>query len=118
VPISKPWIDCRNLDISELPGTVGDYELGDSNGQVIYIGYAGGKSHFGLRGAIAQHRGGEEDNPIIRERIANVRFEVTTAYLTRHLDLLSRHRVEFGALPAGNASSAASLPPLARFKLS
>jgi excinuclease UvrABC nuclease subunit len=118
VPIGKPWLDCRDLDLSRLPGTVGVYELGDSSGRVIYIGYAGGRSRFGLRGALAEHCGSDETNAVIREHVTDIRFEVTTAYLTRHLELLSQYQADFGVLPEANMADRAALPPLARLKRS
>jgi hypothetical protein len=116
VPIAKPWLACNDLDTSRVPGTVGVYELGDADGRVIFVGYAGGRSRFGLRGAIGNHRSGEESNPVISERISKVRFEVTTTYLTRYLELLAQFLAEFGTLPEANTGKAESLPPLARFK--
>jgi hypothetical protein len=115
MPINKPWMECARLDPKALPGTVGVYELGDAGGAVIYIGYAGGRSITGLRGVVVSHRGSEETNPIIRSRLTSVRYEVTTSYLTRHLELLSRYREAHGALPEGNIASGEPLPPLARF---
>jgi hypothetical protein len=115
VPIDKPWLDGRGLKASELPGTVGVYELGDADGVTIFIGYAGGRSLFGLRGVIGAHFGGDEPNPVIRERLTRFRYEVTTSYLTRQLDLLSRFNADHGGLPDANVLSSDALPPLARF---
>jgi hypothetical protein len=116
VPIDKDWIARGTFAPRDLPGTVGVYELGDAGGQVFYIGYAGGKSLLGIRGAIVGHCSEDEPNPVIRARLASIRYEVTTTYLTRHLELLSRFVSELGALPDANQISQNSLPPLARFR--
>ncbi len=118
MPINKPWISSQDVQPRDLPGTVGVYELGDADGQVIYIGYAGGRSLTGLRGVIIAHRGGDEPNAVIQSRMTNVRYEVTTSYLTRHLELLSRYSEDEGALPDGNIASVEPHPPLARFRRS
>ncbi len=93
VYLEKPWQPSREL--AALPGHMGVYELGDAVGEVIFVGYAGGRSRFGLRGEISA----------AVERFAQarrVRYEVTTAYLTRWQELLMAHRARTGRLPVGN----------------
>ena len=92
--LDKPW---RALDaLPSLPGHMGVFELADDHGTVIYVGYAGGRSRFGLRGEIQaaadRFRGA-----------TRFRYEVTTAYLTRYQELLMAHRARAGALPRGNS---------------
>jgi hypothetical protein len=115
MPIDKPWLPFDGLQAKSLPGSVGVYELGDARGDVIFIGYAGGRSLFGIRGALLDHRSQGETNPIILARADRCRYEVTTNYLIRHLELLSRFREDYNRLPRANESSRASLPPLARY---
>jgi hypothetical protein len=93
--LDKPWRPCTDFDA--LPGHMGVYELGNDAGAVIFIGYAGGRSRFGLRGEIeaAAERVGDA---------AGFRYEVTTAYLTRYQELLMAHQATSGALPAGNGA--------------
>ncbi len=75
---------------------MGVYELADADGTVLLIGYAGGRSRFGMRGEIAA--------AVERTQgAARFRYEVTTAYLTRYQELLMVHQAEFGGLPPGNA---------------
>jgi hypothetical protein len=74
---------------------MGVYQLADSDGEVIFIGYAGGRSPRGLRGEIAAAR---EDVP----GAVAVRFEVTTAYLSRYQELLMLHVADHGTLPRCN----------------
>jgi hypothetical protein len=115
VPINKSWTVFAGTRPRDIPGTVGVYEIGDAAGYVIFVGYAGGRSLFGLRGAIAAHFAGDEGNTIIRERAACFRYEVTTSYLLRRLELLSRFWEDEGHLPEGNAASSEALPPLAHY---
>lgn len=79
----------------ELSGQLGVYQLGDADGNVLLIGFAGGKSAFGLRGEITG----------ALQRVSGAthfRVEVTTAYLTRYQELLMLHQADYGALPAHN----------------
>ncbi|HEX7035544.1 MAG TPA: hypothetical protein VF210_07205 [Pseudomonadales bacterium] len=94
VRLDKPWRGCEAID--RLPGHMGVFELADQTGAVLYVGYAGGRSRFGLRSEIADALGRFPD-------AALVRYEVTTAYLTRWQELLMAHRADRGALPPGNA---------------
>lgn len=118
MPINKPWIARDGVSARDLPGTVGAYELADANGDVIYIGCAGGRSLFGLRGALLDHCSPEEPNPVIRSRLAAFRYEVNANYLLRRIELLSRFREDNERLPAGNEASGEALPPLARYRWS
>jgi len=79
----------------KIHGEMGIYQLADANQQVIFIGYAGGRSPFGLRGEIGRY---EETAP----ESAFVRLEVTTAYLSRYQELLMIHQADHGSLPACN----------------
>ena len=93
IRLDKPW---RPLDAAAgLSAQTGVFELANEAGQVCYIGCAGGRSHFGLRGEVSASA----------QRIPEAfhfRVEVTTAYLTRHLELLMAHKADHGALPAHN----------------
>jgi len=115
MPIDKPWTPRGHLRAKDLPGTMGVYELGDSSGEIIFVGYAGGRSLFGLRGQLTEHCSGEDPNPVIRARTAAYRFEVTTSYLIRRLELLSRFHEDHGRLPVGNEAASECLPPLAHY---
>jgi hypothetical protein len=93
VTLRKPWRPRES--VASLPGHMGVFELADADGAIIYVGYAGGRSRFGLRGEI--------EAAVARfSHCAGYRFEVTTAYLTRHQELLMAHQARHGRLPAGN----------------
>jgi hypothetical protein len=95
VRLNKPWRPCVSLDA--LPGHMGVFELADETGAVIYVGFAGGRSRFGLRGEIeaAVSRFGD---------CHGFRYEVTTAYLTRYQELLMAHAADAGRLPRHNGA--------------
>lgn len=115
VSLNKPWLSFDPHDWRGIAAAVGVYELGDEDGQVIYIGFAGGASPFGLRGEIARRFSPEEANPVIRQRARLYRYEVTTMYLSRWRELLILHREEHGGLPPANEASEEHLPSLGRF---
>lgn len=115
MPIAKPWTTFAAVDAASLPGYLGVYEIGDAEGRVLYIGYAGGRSLYGLRGSIAAHFADTEVNPALRDRAVSYRYEVNQMYNTRHIDLLMRFREDEGRVPEGNEASAEPLPRLGRF---
>jgi hypothetical protein len=74
---------------------MGVFELADAHGRVLLVGYAGGRSRFGLRGEI-------EDALGRYPAAMAFRLEVTTAYLTRYQELLMAHVADHGSLPIHN----------------
>ena len=114
MPLNKPWTRFDSTDARHLPGNLGVYELGDADGRVLYIGYAGGRSLFGLRGVLAGHFDAAEPNPVLRDRAVAFRYEVNQMYLTRWQELLSRYRADHGRVPEGNEAGAEVLPRLGR----
>jgi hypothetical protein len=94
IRMHKPWLSIAEAT-GLLRGNLGVYQLADEHQQVLYIGYAGGKSLFGLKGEVGQ----------ALQRLPQaclVRWEVTSAYLTRYKELLMLHRHDFGELPDNN----------------
>lgn len=77
--------------VPDLPGHMGVFELGDAQGAVLYVGFAGGSSRFGLRSAIAQAL---ESCAQVPSQAVQFRYEVNTAYLTRYQELVMVHRSE------------------------
>lgn len=115
MPLNKPWESFDPAQVKELSGSNGPYELADADGAVLYIGYAGSKANFGLRGKIADHFSDRELNPAIRGRVALYRYEVNSMYYSRWVDLLSRYREDYDRLPEGNEASSEHIPTLGRF---
>jgi hypothetical protein len=103
VRLTKPWRELSARNIEELGGHLGVYELADSAGQVVLIGYAGGRSLFGLAGELATHL----DQPPATAVL--FRGEITSAYLSRYRELLMAHLADHGRLPPGNRDDPARL---------
>ena len=96
VRLAKPWRDLDDAAIAALPGQLGVFEIGDAEGAVLELGFAGGNSRFGLRSAIAE-------TAAKHERAARFRYEVTMQYWSRFEELLAVYLADHGELPAGNA---------------
>jgi hypothetical protein len=95
---SKPFQPLTAEAVAALPGQLGVFELADDGGVVRRIGYAGGRSAFGVRSELAPFVG----------RYAAFRWESTSSYLSRYAELLMVHAADHdGALPADQ-------PPLPR----
>src|SRR5579864_1882683 len=98
VRLDKPWRELTAANVANLAGELGVYQLADGEGRIVRIGYAGGRTLFGLRSELeAALKGGEA---------AMFRTEVTSAYLSRYEELLMVHTADHGALPPGNAADA------------
>jgi hypothetical protein len=102
IRLEKPWLPLRDAAIRRLPAQLGVFELADEAGRVLYIGYAGGRSLFGLRGEI-------ERTAAAMPAACRFRSEVTMQYLTRHQELLMLHVADQGTLPEGNRREAPQL---------
>lgn len=85
VRMSKPWRPLTAAEADKVAGNLGVYQLANAAGEVLYIGVAGGKSLFGLRGEI-QAKAAEPP-----EGATQFRLEVNTSYRTRHRELLMAH---------------------------
>lgn len=96
VRMTKPWRRLCHDEVRRLGGQLGVYEIAVADGEVVRIGYAGGRSMFGLRGELERELAARGE-----DRYA-FRTEVTTAYLTRWRELLMVHRADHGRLPAEN----------------
>src|SRR5438876_8446018 len=98
IRMEKPWIDLTAEAVKALPGQLGVYQLSDAGGRIVYIGFAGGRSLFGLRSELER---------ALRERPAGaVRFrtEVNQQYTSRCQELLMLHVADHGSLPIINQS--------------
>jgi len=108
IRLEKPWIELTAEAVAGLPGQLGVYQLADAAGRVVYIGFAGGRSLFGLRGdlerALKDRTGGA----------ARFRYEVNQQYTSRHRELLMLHVADHGSLPVANAAD----PPVRLGRLS
>lgn len=92
--LNKPWLEFTPETVARVSGQLGVYQLADEAGNVSYIGYAGGKSLFGLRSELQKRLG--------TPSAARFRYEVNMQYLTRYKELLMLHKADTGAIPTLN----------------
>ncbi len=97
VRLNKPWIPLTEQHVAPLTGHLGVYQLADSSGEIVYIGVAGGRSLFGLKGVIAAAL---QAPPVGAKQF---RYEVNMAYRTRYVELLQAYHHDYGRLPVGNS---------------
>ena len=100
IRLEKPWRALEESEVSRLPAQLGVYQIAEPDGEIVRIGYAGGKSLFGLRGEIAAHAAARGGRPGL------FRCEVTMQYMSRYQELLMVHVAEHGRLPRENTERA------------
>jgi hypothetical protein len=93
--MNKPWLPLTLESVNRLKGQLGVYQIQDPSGQVVFIGYAGGRSQFGLRGELERELANRDPGH-------NFRYEVSMQYMTRYKELLMVHAADQGELPADN----------------
>ena len=98
VRLEKPWRELTAANVAALGAELGVYQLADAEGRVLRIGYAGGRTLFGLRSELAAALAAGE--------AAKFRTEVTAGYMSRYDELLMVHKADHGGLPPGNAADA------------
>jgi hypothetical protein len=98
VRLDKRWRELTAANVAGLAGELGVYQLGDAQGRVLRIGYAGGRTLFGLRS--------ELEAALAAGEAVTFRTEVNAQYLSRYEELLMVHKADFGALPVGNGADA------------
>lgn len=96
VRMTKAWQPLSPEAASRLSGQLGVYQIGSETGEVLYIGFAGGRSLHGLRGEIRRWA----ENP--PSGGTQFRVEVNTAYRTRHHELVGAFVHDNGRLPVAN----------------
>jgi hypothetical protein len=94
--MEKPWIPLNQAAVRSLPGQLGVYQLSEPNGTIFYIGYAGGRTLFGLRSELERWLKERAGKP------AQFRYEINMQYLSRHRELLMLHVADHGRLPLAN----------------
>ncbi len=94
----KPWIPLTAEAVARLPGQLGVYQIADADGTVVHIGYAGGRSAFGLRSELQRELAA-------RPQGHTFRVEINMQYTTRYQELLMLHHADTGSLPRDNAAN-------------
>ncbi len=103
VRMAAKWLPLDEEHVAGVGGHMGVYELASPGEVIVFIGYAGGRSVFGLRGELRDHLAalGRQD--------LSFRYEITTAYLSRYKELLMVHVADHGSVPIENLTSAPEL---------
>jgi len=99
IRMTKPWTDLTAENVKKLSGQLGVYQLADPSGAVVHIGFAGGRTLFGLRSEIER---------ALKERPAGAsqfRVEVNQQYTSRYQELLMVHVADHGTLPIVNQAN-------------
>lgn len=106
IRMTKPWVSLTAENVKRLPGQLGVFELADAAGHVVFIGFAGGRSLFGVRSEVERTLA---DKPA---GATQFRVEINQQYTTRYQELLMLHVHDHGSVPAGNIGK--PLPRLGR----
>ena len=94
IRLDKEWIALSEA-MRRLKGNMGVFQLADSNKEIIYIGFAGAKSHFGLKGEVLKSSEQFDET-------AFVRWEVTTGYWSRYKELMMIYQFDHEQDPKEN----------------
>lgn len=128
--VRKPWTEWDDsIDYREIPGAMGIFEIADSEKRTLYIGKAGGRSPFGIRGELFRHfstpaRLASENwtHPLMGQSLPSIqgkaryyRYEVNHQYYSRWIEALSRFREDWERLPPANLEDPEGPPPLGRY---
>jgi hypothetical protein len=96
IRLEKDWQQLNPQNIASVEAQLGVYQLADSNQQIVYIGYAGAQSLFGLRSVLSRDL---EENPGLQ---LFFRAEINMQYMSRYEELLMLHVADYGAVPERN----------------
>ena len=94
IRLDKEWVRVSEA-LQRLKGNMGVFQLGDSSREIIFIGFAGAKSNFGLTGEISESLDRLDGAEFVR-------WEVTTAYWSRYKELMMIHQFDHGDCPKEN----------------
>lgn len=101
IRMTKPWRPLTADVVTPLQAQLGVYEIADEDGQVLFIGFAGGRALFGLRSELTAEI--EKQRP----GAAQFRCEVNQQYWSRHHELLMAYKADHGHLPRDNEAGEA-----------
>jgi hypothetical protein len=106
IRMTKAWTALTPENVKKLPGQLGVFQLADAAGNVVFIGFAGGRSLFGVRSEV------EKALADLPAGATQFRVEINQQYTTRYQELLMLHVHDHGGVPAGNVGK--PLPTLGR----
>ena len=85
IRLEKAWTDLNAEAIASLPAQLGVYQVADSQGTVLSVGFAGARHLFGMRTAL------QEELNLHGDQATKFRFEFTSNYRSRWDELLMLH---------------------------
>lgn len=94
IRLEKAWTDLNAEAIASLPAQLGVYQVADSQGTVLSVGFAGARHLFGMRTAL------QEELNLHGHQATKFRFEFTSNYRSRWDELLMLHLYDHGQLPS------------------
>ncbi len=106
IRMTKSWVALTAENVRALPGQLGVFQLANAAGEVVFIGFGGGRALFGIRSELDK---AVADPPA---GATQFRVEINQQYTTRYQELLMLHVHDHGAVPAGNVGK--PLPTLGR----
>jgi hypothetical protein len=96
IRLEKQWQLLCMENISALEAQLGVYQLADVDHRIVYIGYAGARTLFGLRSSL------EDDLNRLGNQPLYFRTEINMQYISRYEELLMLHVADYGTLPEHN----------------
>jgi hypothetical protein len=102
VRMTKPWLPLSAEVVDRVGGYMGIYQIQSEDGATVYMGSAGGRSLFGLRGELEREL--KQRGPGHR-----FRYEVNVQYTSRLQELLMVHVADHGQLPRDNRNMRGTL---------
>lgn len=106
IRMTKAWVPLTPDNVKKLPGQLGVYQLAKADGTVVFIGFAGGRSLFGVRSELEKALAAPPAGAM------QFRVEINQQYTTRYQELLMLHVHDHGQVPDGNVGK--PLPTLGR----
>ena len=96
IRLDNPWQKLSAQNVEALTAHLGVYAIRDAGGTFVRIGFAGGRSLFGLRGALADELARRPDDGF------EFTTEINMQYTSRYAELLMVYVADHGDLPADN----------------
>jgi hypothetical protein len=100
IRLDKPWQPLTDEAVAALQGQLGVFHVGDTEGNVLTVGYAGARDLFGIRSAL------ERELERHGSAATQFRYEFTSNYRSRWDELLMLHLYDHGSLPDHQAHEA------------
>ncbi|MCY3586302.1 MAG: hypothetical protein F4190_00080 [Acidimicrobiales bacterium] len=101
IRLDKPWQPLDSTAIDALPAQLGVYQVADSGGTVLSVGYAGARELFGMQSAL------QREIEQLGAAATQFRCEFTSNYRSRWDELLMLHLADYGELPEPQRDQAA-----------